>query len=215
MPNKESKDQRPYRIALIATIIIVSFAAICTANKWPSLWDMSLAHLGDFIGGFGSLLALIWLIAGYWQQSIALDMQHAEMTKSNQAQSEQAKALQEQLRRSEHASQLQLEPAPLFVGIGINDQKNGHQSLSIRMKNKGAPVASVVASSENTKCIFRPVSKTECWDEEEEATLVIGRFDQKEFPVEFSLTYYPLRGKMVTKSYRLDGRSGPMIPVDA
>ncbi len=83
------------KIGIAITILWTVFTAGLIAAKWDEVQSLTLNEWGDYISGMSAMLALFWLVLGYFQQSEelrqntkALQLQQKEM--SNQVKETQA-----------------------------------------------------------------------------------------------------------------------------
>jgi hypothetical protein len=67
----------PLTIAILATIALLIVFVMVWINK--DAWSLEANAFGDFVAGFGSLLAFIWLVAAVFLQMAELRLQRAEL----------------------------------------------------------------------------------------------------------------------------------------
>ncbi len=59
----------PILIAIGVSLVV----AVYVASMWPDAKDLAFADKLDALAEVGSLIAVVWLIAGYFQQGINLN----------------------------------------------------------------------------------------------------------------------------------------------
>ena len=107
----KNKTLRKSKIAWILTIIwiVINFVLVCSIGTS----GMDLSNWGEFIGGSAGILALIWLVIGYYQQSEelrlntdALKAQQEELKQQVEATTELAKHAERQAQAAEMQTDL-------------------------------------------------------------------------------------------------------------
>ena len=62
------------RIAVIATFLWIIIGTVVISAKFDSISGMPLNEIGDFLAGFFSPVAFMWLVVGYFQQGEELKL---------------------------------------------------------------------------------------------------------------------------------------------
>ena len=70
-------------IAIILSVALVAGVSYLAFSRSVEVGELKLNEIGDFVAGIGSLLALLWLIFGYFQQGQELK-QNTEALKGQQ-----------------------------------------------------------------------------------------------------------------------------------
>ena len=167
------------RIAVIVTFLWIIIGTVVIAAKFDSISGMPLNEIGDFLAGFFSPVAFMWLVVGYFQQgeelklnTRALELQVTELKMSVEQQRELVEvtradmALTKQTHEMEVAKnrrlaqpviQLQIESYQSIlsglVSIDVTISNHGHSATSLFLKCTSGTVSPdkfpVIASSQN------------------------------------------------------------------
>ena len=132
------------RLAWMLTGCIGAVFSSVLIFKWDEVWKMKPNEWGDFLAGFASALAFVWLVVGYYQQNEDIKLQIHEIQLSVDAQQTQAAALQQERRAAKHQA------LPKFRFENFGDASDG---LFVRFRNEGSPVDIVHASAaDGSRC---------------------------------------------------------------
>lgn len=175
------------------------------------LFVLTPNQMGDFVAGVGNVLALIWLVFGYYIQTQELKLQRKELRDQN-AELRRTADVQDQQWRSQKRA---MEAAPLFVRAEIEEKKEARRAgIAIFLRNKGAPAGMVSAESKGHEAEFGIPGQrlTRSWDYDVEARVDLLPIRMKEHPpIDFDLLIYDLFGSAKRVSYRLESRKGPLV----
>ncbi len=132
-----SSRKRTWPWVLTAVVLIAGAVLTFLLEGWPSA-----ASVGDFVAGFASALAFIWLIAGYHQQGDELALQREELRATRESLDLQKQELH---RMTSHASLGQINAMLLDFGgrltaqgiPGLNTYEDIVHKLMDRFDNLG------------------------------------------------------------------------------
>ncbi len=91
-------------LAILLTALIIALEAWLAYAKWNDVSKLSLADCGNLAGGSGTLLALVWLIFGYFQQGAELRLSTAALEAQQKELSDQVAAMQSLVAATESGS---------------------------------------------------------------------------------------------------------------
>ena len=194
------------KIAIYLTVIwvILNFVVVCYADKS----NMDLSNWGEFLGGSAGILALIWLIMGYFQQSEELRLntdvlktQQKELEKQVEATHLLAEHTAREATATENMADMNVEEKrerrqkeekaaePIFYSRGGSGGDQADR-LETRILNKGGNAFDVKIidweKSENGRSLG--LNATEFLKNTTDARLtIIQRQDQGKFPFNFRI----------------------------
>ena len=142
---------KSYGLFVIGLVLTVGWFVLVSYLRpdWlPTLQNMCLNELGDFLAGVFGPVAILWLILGFWQQSHGLQLQGKELQNSVEQLTNQSKIFAKQLclqkkqidleiedRMRERRSQHQL-IRPNLSCIALNNERVD----KVRIRNTGTIV---------------------------------------------------------------------------
>lgn len=145
------------KIGIFCTVIWMIFGFLLIGFKIDSLKLMPLNEIGDFLAGFFSPLAFLWLVLGYLQQgeelklnTKALELQVQELRLSVEQQKELVEVTRVDVALSKQAHEREKEreirqAQPIFE-IQIGSYRSGSQGiheLEAKLFNKGSSATAV------------------------------------------------------------------------
>lgn len=222
---------KPYRITLrtavgiILTLGVMGVACSAVWFTWPEFARLELNELGDFLGGLGGVLALLWLIIGYMQQGEELRLQRRELSLTRDTLVEQGNELERQANVLETQlanEQAQREPAPLLIRARSGTAGPDGKLKVIEVKNHGAPAAKVIiepVSPEGIRTSLelraedgKKLIQSNAWEYGNH--LIIRLFVSENFPDDaplvFLLRMFNIYGEEIAVRYRLENDEGPL-----
>ncbi|MEL7024146.1 MAG: hypothetical protein AAGL69_10400 [Pseudomonadota bacterium] len=133
------KDRTYIVIGLAGSAVwAVLFAAYALLN-FSEIVSLEPNDLGDFLAGFFSPLALLWIVIGYFQQSHALQMQIAELNEQVESSNRLAKSAerQQQFASAEVQPRLQLrgQPTTKDDSILVKLVNDGEAALDLHLRS--------------------------------------------------------------------------------
>lgn len=181
------------RTATILTIVWLGLGALIVFEKIDSVKLMPLNEIGDFLAGFFSPVAFLWLVVGYFQQgeelklnTQVLELQVKELKLSVEQQRELVDVTRSDVQLAKQAYQLEIErerknAQPIFqlqvgsssnVSIGITHlnvtlSNHGHRATGLKLKcTNGAVTPSEIdlMPKDDRKSISVDLSSSPSWD---------------------------------------------------
>lgn len=148
------------KTATVATALWISLGIAAIAVKFDSVRAMPLNEIGDFLAGFFSPVAFLWLVVGYFQQgeelklnTRALELQVAELRMSVEQQRELVEVTRADMTLTKQAHDLEVArekrmAQPIFqlqIG-GYTSSALGAAEVDVTLSNHGHSATSLVLS---------------------------------------------------------------------
>lgn len=191
------------KIGSILTFIWIIVGVGFIVFKFDSVRALKLNEIGDFLAGFFSPIAFMWLVIGYFQQgeelklnTRALELQAAELKMSVEQQRELVEVTRADMKLTKQAYELEIErevrkSQPSFhLQVGnYNHGTNGPAIINATLANHGHGATSLqfrcsagdvipnelpILSAESNRQIKVDVSKEPTWDFDVEVDYLDG-----------------------------------------
>lgn len=154
--NEEANDNQAGKsrltIGVVLSAVYLLFGLVYVVERWEQLKKLAPNEVGDFLAGAFGPLAILWLVAGYFQQGEEL----RQNTEALRLQANELRASVEQQQRMAEAAEAQVASmrdaevnrhTPRFVHDCVNKSPYQAQpNFLLRLKNEGADCHDVVAN---------------------------------------------------------------------
>jgi hypothetical protein len=138
-------------IGIVFSVLYLVAVFYVIGGRLDSLYAMRLNEIGDFLAGVFGPIAILWLVLGFFQQGIelqlstkALELQAIELRRSVEQQRELVAVTREQLRTELDALRFERQarrdaakPNLILYGVGANVTGDGKVRTKATFKNVG------------------------------------------------------------------------------
>ena len=201
------------RIGLVITTVYVVVLYLLIKDRLPTLFEISLNELGDFLAGAFGPLAIFWLILGFFQQgkelnqnTRALELQAEELRRSVEQQQELVNVAKLQhetdlkLLEEEKVKEIEKSKAN-FIILGFGGQHSDVDNMSCTIVNTGE-MATNVNVAIGAEVVRATGTKHSLWAKDDHKRIKFT-FERKKVPESFNLkiSYIDSRGNPGDKSF--------------
>ena len=137
-------------IAIALTLILIGGCAYLLTLRSEEVSELKLNEIGDFVAGIGSLIALLWLVIGYFQQG-------QELRQNTEALNAQQEELRRQAEETARLVQFSRDQATAMKALAqaTKDALRHDQTLTRATEKQAQATEKLVRAIESIKTKLR------------------------------------------------------------